>query len=217
MMTEIQGSERISECPATVINHLPDGTARRVVNHLPDGTARRVAHLPAPESPEVRRWFALRIRSNFAFRIQSALERDGIEDFLPTYVEQTRWTDRTKQITLQLFPGYLFARFDRFHDAAKVHAIPGIFQILGHEIDSIPDEQIASLRLLVASPAAVTPCRYLSGVSEVRVNRGPYAGATGVVISTRGKSFLTINIEAFGRACKVEFDIADVKPETLKQ
>ena len=91
-----------------------------------------------------------------------------------------------------------------------------MLQILGtDELSAIPDEQIASLRIFVESTAAVTPCAYVAGV-PVRVERGPYAGVTGIVISTRGKAHLNINVDAFGRACKVECDIADIKAADIK-
>jgi len=143
--------------------------------------------------------------------VADELKTDGFEFFLPTFTERIRWSDREKTTVRPLFPGYLFSRFTA-SQASAIRQTRGLVKVLSIDQQpvSISDDEIASLRILVDSPAPVTPCRYLSGV-PVRVECGPYAGATGVVISTRGKSFLTINIETMGRACRVEFDIADVK------
>ena len=64
------------------------------------------------------RWHALRTRSRFEFAVQAGLQAADIEEFLPTFVTETRWSDRTHSTTRPLFSGYIFARFDPAHAPA---------------------------------------------------------------------------------------------------
>jgi transcription antitermination factor NusG len=162
--------------------------------------------------PTVRRWFALRTAPNAEARVAERLRRNGIEEFLPTWVETSRWSDRQKQVTRPLFAGYLFAFFDRAN-ATTILQTAGVLQILGtDELSAIPDDEIAALRAVVDSPHAIERCPYVAGAT-VTVERGPFAGIKGIVTRTRGSALLTIPITILGRAVSVEIDAADVKAE----
>ena len=70
--------------------------------------------MPSPPygtSREDCSWFALRVRSQFDFRVEELLNARGIETFLPTWSEIVRWSDRDKIAVRPLFPGYVFAKF----------------------------------------------------------------------------------------------------------
>jgi len=167
------------------------------------GIQGRVAH-PA-------RWYALRTRSRFEAKVSDALRAEGFESFLPTFTESVRWSDRFESVERPLFAGYLFARFDRFRDGSKVLTITGCIQILGHtETDSIPDDVIAALRLVVEHPAPVVRCPYVAGTSQVRVLRGPFAGCAGIVSRIKGQTLLTIPVEILGRSVSVQIESYDV-------
>jgi transcription antitermination factor NusG len=175
----------------------------------PATTFRRVAYQTS-SSPA---WYAVRVRSNTEFRVRDRMNAAGIAEYLPTYDETVRWTDRTKLVTRPLFPGYIFVRIDRFLAAAEVLATAAVIQILGaNELSSIPDHVIADLRRVVESPAPVACCPYVAGV-RVRVKRGPWTGMIGVVERTRGATLLWIPIEILGRSVSVPIDTADVEKE----
>jgi len=168
----------------------------------------REAH-PTNCSSSVR-WYALRAAPQAEFRVAERLVWAGIDRFLPTWTETTRWSDRKKQITRPLFAGYLFALFDRAN-ATSLLQIPGVLQILGtDELSAIPDEEIAALRRLVDSPAPLERVPYVAG-SSVTVEGGSWAGQRGIVERTRGNEFATIRMLIFGRDTPVEIAVADLK------
>lgn len=148
--------------------------------------------------------------------MSEGLRANGIEEFLPTFTEETRWTDRTRSTTRPLFTGYIFARFDPTA-ATTVLQTRGVVQILS--IDSQPvaiaDQVIADLRRFLDSPAPVASCPYVAG-APVRVARGPFAGVTGVISRVKGATTLTVPVEILGRAVSVQIDAGDVEANEEK-
>ena len=176
------------------------------------GTHGRVAH-PAGrlDLASMPRWYALRTRGRFEFSVRDELETQGIEQFLPTWQETTRWMDRIAKVTRPLFTGYIFSRFVPAC-APTILQTRGVVQILSADGQPAPisDDEIASLRCVVDSPAAFERVPYVAG-STVRIERGPFAGVSGVVTRTQGAATLTIPITILGRAVSVQIDVADVK------
>jgi transcription antitermination factor NusG len=166
-----------------------------------------VALPPAPEA----RWFAARVRSQCERRVQDALIAQGINEFLPTFREETRWSDRTKLVDRCLFPGYIFARVA---SVLPLLRIVGVVQILGCNSDpqSIPDEQIEAVRRVGLSMAEASPSPYVVG-EAVTIDHGPLAGVTGVIKRVRGTVRLVVQIELLGRGVSVEID-ADTVAKT---
>jgi transcription termination/antitermination protein NusG len=156
-------------------------------------------------------WFALRTRSRFEFAVRDQFRATGIEEFLPVVMQESRWTDRTVQVTRPLFPGYIFVRCAP-GDLLAVLMVRGVVQILGMvagEPESVSDSVIADLRRAVESPT-LSLCAYVAG-ETVTIARGPFAGVTGVVIRVKGAATLTIPVEILGRSVSVAIDVADVE------
>ena len=53
-------------------------------------------------------WYALRTKHQHEKSVTNVLAEKGFEVLCPTYAEVHRWKDRKKEVTLPLFPGYLF-------------------------------------------------------------------------------------------------------------
>src|SRR5438034_1190376 len=98
-------------------------------NRVTERAEARPATCP-PDAVNAGAWFALRVRSNFERRVRDSLRTKGIEEFLPTWTEEVRWSDRSKLIERPLIPGYNFARFER-GQAAEVTRIAGIVRLPG--------------------------------------------------------------------------------------
>ena len=160
-------------------------------------------------------WFALQTRSRFEFTVRDALLAAGVEAFLPTWQEQTRYTDRIAEVIRPLFTGYLFARFPAA-DSDAIRATRGVSQVLsmGQIPVAVPDEDIENLQRIVAMPVKLACCPYVAG-ARITVLRGPFAGVCGVVTRVRGRSTLSIPVEILGRSVSVQIDAADVR-ETSK-
>src|SRR5260370_27969005 len=91
-------------------------------------------------------WYAVCVRSQYEKRVADALKSKGWDCLLPSYREKRKWSDRTKILELQLFPGYVFSRFD-VEARLPILTTPGVLAVAGlgripqpldpHEVDQI--------------------------------------------------------------------------------
>jgi transcription antitermination factor NusG len=156
-------------------------------------------------------WYCLTVRSRFDFVVRDLLQAEGIEEFCPTWEEHVKWSDRTSTTVRPLFPGYIFARFSPA-DVAVIRQIRGVVQILSNnQIPvSIPDHELADLRAVIESPVPDVCRSYVAG-TRATVQRGPYAGASGVISRIKHGTLLTLMLPFFGRDTPVEIESADCK------
>ena len=159
-------------------------------------------------------WFALQVRSQRESYVADQLSAKGYELFLPLYTCRKRWSDRIKKIELPLFPGYLFCRFDPY-DRLPILKTPWLLRIVGfnHIPAPVDDEEIGSVRTLVASGAAAQPWPFASVGERVRIESGPFRGVVGVLTQIKGNNKLVISITLLQRSVAVEVDSALVAPE----
>jgi transcriptional antiterminator RfaH len=175
--------------------------------------------LPAP-AQEAFRWFALRVRSQYDFRVQELLDARGIPTFVPTWSEQVQWSDRVKLAVRPLFSGYVFARFAQLDfetfDASDAVRIPGVVQILPTSLNpiSIPDAEIENLKLMLASRLPVSRCPYVTG-DAVLITHGALAGVSGVVVRTKGVARLVVSVPMLMASVNVEIDADTVEKEKV--
>jgi transcription antitermination factor NusG len=170
----------------------------------------QVAECCSPDQPiTAGHWYAARVRSQQERKVQGALIAAGIDEFLPIYREEVRWSDRTKVVERALFPGYIFCRLA---DPLPVLRISGVVQILGSNLTplAIPDREIANVRAVCASLAKAAPCAYVVG-QPVVIASGPLAGIEGVIKRVKGALRLIVAIELLGRGMSVEIDAGDVE------
>jgi transcription antitermination factor NusG len=162
-------------------------------------------------------WYALQLHSNAHFRVKARLEESGVETFLPTYTEESRWSDRLMKIERPLFPGYIFARVEPGRIRELLLATSGVLDVLPSRMrpERIGDGEIAIVRRVTESRFAALPCPYVAG-DAVIVERGPLAGIAGIVSRSispgkAGATRIVIGIEILRRAVSVEIDAAELK------
>ena len=75
-------------------------------------------------------WFALTVKHQHERTTQSALESKLIPTLLPMYRVRNEWSDRTRELEVPLFSGYVFCRFP-YSDRVRVLRTPGVRRIVG--------------------------------------------------------------------------------------
>jgi transcriptional antiterminator NusG len=159
-------------------------------------------------------WFAIWTRSRHEQVVREQLETKRIDAFLPTITKWSRWKDRRKKIDWPLFPGYCFARFDP-DEALRVLKCAGVVSIVSFEGKPapIPEHELASIRLLVASDLHFDPCPFIKEGMMVEVVHGPLSGVVGRLMrKDHTRARLVLAVDLIGQAVSVEVDAADVKP-----
>jgi transcription termination/antitermination protein NusG len=88
----------------------------------------------------------------------------------------------------------------------------GVVRILGEgSPESIPDEQIESLRCFEKYEVEVDPYPQFQQGRAVRVIHGPLQGCTGVLTQKKGKYRLVVFLKVLLQAASVEIDAGDVE------
>lgn len=157
---------------------------------------------------EESHWFALVVKPQHEFQVAESLSFKRIETFLPTFKSRRIWSDRIKVVDAPLFSGHVFARFAYQSSRTPVLQTPGVRSLIkfGNVPATVEESEIESIRTLVASGFPLQPCPFLTVGQRVRVERGPFAGAEGVIVAQRDTWRMVVNVQILQRAVAVEFD-----------
>lgn len=158
-------------------------------------------------------WWAIYTRHQHEKSVAHVLSTKGFEVFLPMYDSVRRWKDRSKTLSLPLFPCYVFVR-GGLHRRLHVLTTPGIHTILyaGEQIATIPGDEIDAIRKAVESRSRVEPHPFLRCGETVRVIRGSLEGVQGVLVRKKSLYRLVLSVEMLAQAVAVEIDAADIEP-----
>ncbi len=112
---------------------------------------------PTQPSP----WKVLYLYTNYEKKVYAALTRMEVESYLPLYLVESKWSDRTKILEKPLFPNYLFVRpaDNRMYELLNVHGVVRYVAFDG-KAAVVPDYDIQQIRsLLSLQHAMLRPSR----------------------------------------------------------
>ena len=152
-------------------------------------------------------WYALQLRPRFEKIVSMHLQSKGYEEYLPVYRSKRRWSDRVKEISLPLFPGYIFCRFD-MNQRLPVLVIPGVMSIVSFGGNAIPvsEQEILAVQTIVNSGYPYEPSAYTTVGRRVTIERGPLRGLEGIVAEPKKNYRLIVSVEMLRRSVSVELD-----------
>lgn len=157
-------------------------------------------------------WYALYTRHQHEKTVARLLTGKGFETFLPLYVAVRCWKNGDKQLSLPLFPCYVFLRgpLDRW---LPVLTTPGIYSVVGYGAQRamIPRSQIEAVRRLVESPFKAEPHPFIKCGDRVRIKVGPLQGLEGILLRKKNQWKLLLSVEMLERSVAVEVDAAIVE------
>ena len=166
-----------------------------------------------------RRWYVLYLRSRYEKRVHEELVQRGIESFQPIVTEVRQWSDRKKKVEVPLFPGYDFVRIE-LTQKLRVLEVDGVvkFVAIGTANPTpVPDGQIESLKLVIASPKTIRKEKSPLDHGElVKVKSGPFAGAQGIVVRAKNSTRVVISIDSIQQAVSVEVAAEQLEPVNQK-
>jgi len=173
----------------------------------PDPNLRPPQFTPAPE------WFALRVKPQHEKPVARHLSTAGLESFLPLYRTRRAWSDRTKELELPLLAGYVFARFG-LPERVTALRIPGVHHLVGfgRGPTPVPEEEIATLKRMVASGLPIQPWPYLRIGDWVRIVRGPLREIDGILVQVKSCWRVVVSVHLLQRSVAAEVDRLAVVP-----
>lgn len=117
---------------------------------------------------EQHSWYALYTIVRHEKAVNKALNKKNITTFLPIKKVVNRWKDRMKEVSIPLFPGYIFVNLLE-EDRINILNTQGVIRILGTngEPEPIPDEQIDFIITLQETNMKYDPWPYFTEGKEV--------------------------------------------------
>ena len=157
-------------------------------------------------------WYAVCTRHQHEKSAARIMEYKDLEVFLPLYKARHRWKDRIKEVSVPLFPGYLFVR-EGLKRWLAILSTPGVSSIVssGGQPVAIPFLEIEGIKRVVESTLRVEPHPFLKSGDRVRVKCGPIAGVEGILIRHKNVARLVLSVELLGNSAAVEVDATDVE------
>lgn len=162
-------------------------------------------------------WFALRTTGHEK-TIAQLLRMKGFEEFLPVYRARKKWSDRTKEVHLPFFPGYVFCRFD-VNNRLPILTTPGVAFIVGTGKIPVPisDDEIDALKRVVHSGVAASPFPFLAVGDRVRIIDGPLQNLEGLLVSVRNSWRVVVSVNLLQRSLAAEIDREWVESVTVSR
>ncbi|MGB6744509.1 MAG: UpxY family transcription antiterminator [Terracidiphilus sp.] len=157
-------------------------------------------------------WWAIYTRHQHEKTVAEMLTTKGFDVFLPLYGSMRRWKDRSKLLSLPLFPGYVFVK-GGFERKLQVVSTPGVHMILyrGDQVATIPEEEMAAIRTVIEGRLRVEPHPFLKCGQRVRVLRGAMEGVEGILIRKKNLVRLVLSVAMLAQSVAVEVNASDVE------
>ena len=158
-------------------------------------------------------WYALVVKPNHEKAVFDHLSVSGMKAVLPLCRSRRRWSDRIKEITVPLFPGYVFCRFS-FRSRVRVLRVPGVRSVVsaGLKPAPIPAQEIEAIEAVVGSGLPVKPWPFLKVGQRVVVKAGPLRGVEGILVEFRKTWHVIVSVELLQRSVAAEVDVDSVSP-----
>lgn len=170
-------------------------------------------HLPTIET-KCAPWFALFVRTKFERAVERSLRDKGYETYLALQRQERHWADRVKIREVPLFANYVFCRFD-LDKRGEVLKTPEVQFVIGSGKypTPIPEHEIEAVRRVVLYGSAVESCGVEEGEAVVVVS-GPLTGLEGVVVKSKNRHRLVVNLVLLQRGVATEIDRSAVRSLT---
>ncbi|MGH9680677.1 MAG: transcription termination/antitermination protein NusG, partial [Candidatus Acidiferrales bacterium] len=159
-------------------------------------------------------WYAIQTFPRHEKAVATRLAMDGIECLLPLTVEERKWSDRRKRVSVPLFPGYIFLQlFDYDLERLDVLHRPGVVRFVGNrrETMSIPFEEIQGIRRLMENKISCRPHPFLAEGQRVRVRTGALEGLEGILVRVNENESVVLSVRLIQRSLAIRVEGYDLE------
>ena len=153
----------------------------------------------------VGRWWVLHTRSRNEKKVAEHLARRGIQHFLPLARCRRTYGGKTKDVSIPLFPGYVFlcGRLEDRYEALRTNRVANVLEVSSQDQLKYDLRQIERV-LQSDSPVDLYP-RLKKG-ARCRVIGGSLKGLEGVVLCRRGPWRFYVGVHLIGQSAELEID-----------
>jgi transcription antitermination factor NusG len=149
--------------------------------------------------------YAVKVRSRSEECIAQALQRKGYQVLFTHYVQTRKYSDRSRKVSVALFPGYIFCHFDSAN-SLPILSTPGVTYIVGCRNNFVPlsTEELAVVKALCHNSIPSRPVPYLPLGERVRIDSGPLAGVFGILQNFKGTERVVVSIDLLQSSVALE-------------
>ena len=147
-------------------------------------------------------WYAVSVRPNSEKSTAAALIERGVKTFSPHFTTRRLWSDRTKDLEVPLFPGYVFCALEPSTPAARL-SVAGVIGLNGRGQGPVvvDEREILHIQTLCDSGFPVQPWPFVSEGTKIQVASGPLRGVGGILI---GHQKLVVSLRLLQRSVAVD-------------
>lgn len=170
-----------------------------------------------PREPAGRAaWYVVETHPRAERVAQTHLERQGFASFCPRFRTTRRHARRIDEMVAPVFPGYLFAAFDRDRDNwTVINGTRGVRRLVGSRStrpQPMPAEAMAALLARCEGERMASLCPELRPGRQVRVLTGPFADFLAEIHSLDSRGRVRILLDILGGRASVGIDLSQLGP-----
>ena len=159
-------------------------------------------------------WYAVQTRSRHERVVAAQLQEQGVSTFLPMITHIRRWSDRRKLVEFPLFSGYIFVHATVSPQIRRIvlftRGVAGFIAMRGEPLP-IPDEQIDTVRNLLAKNVYCAAHPFLKVGQRIRIRGGSLDGLEGILVAHNGDRKLVISVNPIERSFSIRLEGYDVE------
>lgn len=161
-----------------------------------------------------RLWYAVHTQVNAEAKAMWHLGNQGFEAYLPRYSKQRRHARRVEQVTMPLFPRYLFVRLDvETQQWRSINGTVGVAYLLtnGERPLAVGEDVISAVRAREGEDGLVRLASAIFAKDQlVRVAEGPLADTEGLFQEMSDGQRATLLLTLLGRSVRVTVPLAKI-------
>lgn len=167
------------------------------------------------ESESSKHWYAVRTVSRHEKKVATDFSRKGMTSFLPLSTERRSWSDREKEVSIPLFPGYVFVQIrlcsNQRLEVLRSKGVVSFVPQSGAPVE-VPAEQIDNVRAMLSLREKCVSHPYIESGQRVRVRGGSLNGVEGILMTHKRNSTLIVSIDVIGKSVAIEFHGYECEP-----
>jgi transcription antitermination factor NusG len=149
--------------------------------------------------------YAVKVRLRQESAVGRSLKHKGLNVLMPSYIDRRRYSDRVKQVSCALFPGYLFVWMDTeaFREVVSTDGVSYLVRS-GSSFQPLLPEEITTLEALCKEDAGCKPSPNFSVGRRVSIESGPLKGLCGILVQVGKNDRIVISINTAFRSVSVD-------------
>lgn len=161
--------------------------------------------------PAAGPWWVVHTRARHEKIVARMLDERGVPHYLPLICQSRSYDGRRQQVSLPLFPGYLFFRGGAAEREAalRTNRVASVLPVVDQaQIET----ELQHIRQLIETGQTVGLYPALKRGRRCRVIGGPLRGVEGVVVQRRQPSRMYVAATILGQCATVEIDASLLAP-----